>query len=135
MKIKLEVTFEPLTCANCGVNFALAEKYVSERRKDGHGFYCPNGHSLYFGNGENERLRKQAEDLKRQKERLEARNVHLRDQRDAAERSARAQKGVATRVKNRVAAGVCPCCNRTVSQLANHMKTKHPEYVEEARTS
>jgi hypothetical protein len=28
-----------------------------------------------------------------------------------------------------VAAGVCPCCKRTVKQLAAHMKEKHPEFV------
>jgi hypothetical protein len=26
---------------------------------------------------------------------------------------------------------VCPCCQRTVSQMARHIKTKHPEYVAE----
>jgi hypothetical protein len=25
-------------------------------------------------------------------------------------------------------AGVCPCCNRTFKQLADHMKVKHPDF-------
>lgn len=35
-------------------------------------------------------------------------------------------------LRNRAAAGVCPCCNRTFEQLGRHMTTKHPEYVKEA---
>lgn len=37
-------------------------------------------------------------------------------------------KGVATRLKNRAAHGVCPCCNRTFQQLARHMSAKHPDF-------
>ena len=47
----------------------------------------------------------------------------------AAERSAAAYKGHLTRVKRRVGNGVCPCCNRTFKNLADHMTTKHPDYA------
>jgi len=30
------------------------------------------------------------------------------------------------RVKRRINGGVCTCCNRTFTNLARHMKTKHP---------
>lgn len=40
-----------------------------------------------------------------------------------------AQRGVTTRIKNRVKHGVCPCCQRTFRQLAAHMKSKHPDFV------
>ncbi|HEX9950777.1 MAG TPA: hypothetical protein VGB53_03340 [Rubricoccaceae bacterium] len=36
-------------------------------------------------------------------------------------RRAAAQKGAHTRTKKRIAAGVCPCCNRTFQDLARHM--------------
>lgn len=49
---------------------------------------------------------------------------------DRMERSAAAQRGVLTRLKNRVAAGVCPCCHRSFKQLSEHMKMKHPDYTE-----
>lgn len=32
------------------------------------------------------------------------------------------------KLKKRASAGICPCCNRTVSQMARHMKSKHPEF-------
>jgi hypothetical protein len=50
----------------------------------------------------------------------------------AAEHSARAYKGQATRLRNRAKAGVCPCCKRTVSQLARHMASKHPDFSTDA---
>jgi hypothetical protein len=36
---------------------------------------------------------------------------------------------VATRIRNRIAAGVCPCCTRTFKNVARHIKDKHPTYV------
>ncbi|MBV6448554.1 hypothetical protein [Nitrosomonas sp.] len=58
--------------------------------------------------------------------RLETRNTHLVDQRDAAERSARAYKGQATKIKRRVGRGVCPCCNRHFENLERHMHMVFP---------
>lgn len=29
--------------------------------------------------------------------------------------------------QTRIGAGICPCCNRTFSQLARHMQSKHPD--------
>jgi hypothetical protein len=52
-------------------------------------------------------------------------------QRIEAEKSLVATKGVVTKLKKRGAAGVCPCCNRTVKQMAEHLAEKHPEYVQE----
>lgn len=34
----------------------------------------------------------------------------------------------AERLATRANHGVCPCCKRTFSQLARHMKTKHPDF-------
>lgn len=39
----------------------------------------------------------------------------------------KAERKLATH-KKRASAGVCPCCNRTVSQMARHMQAKHPDY-------
>ena len=41
-------------------------------------------------------------------------------------------KGQVTRIKKRVANGVCPCCNRTFKDLAAHMSTQHPDYIEQS---
>ena len=41
-----------------------------------------------------------------------------------------AAKGQLTKVKKRVGNGVCPCCTRSFTDLARHMESKHPAYVE-----
>jgi hypothetical protein len=51
--------------------------------------------------------------------------------RDAARRGAAAQKGQKTRIKNRIARGVCPCCNRSFADLGAHMQQKHPHFTEQ----
>lgn len=35
-------------------------------------------------------------------------------------------------MKNRVANGVCPCCNRHFENLERHMKGQHPDFQPEA---
>ncbi len=76
-------------------------------------------------------------------EKLEATLVTVKDQRDTARknlnqqrektrhktRQLAAQKGVTTRIKNRIGNGVCPCCKRTFTNLARHMKGQHPDYT------
>ena len=111
------------TSCYCGIEFAIPKSLKKWMLQDErNGCHCPNGHSMHFGNGELQRLRSEVE-------RTKQRNVHLQDQRDAAERSLTAQKGVNTKLKKRAANGVCPCCNRSFVQLARHMTTKHPDFV------
>lgn len=91
------------------------------------GFFCPNGHGLaYGGNTLKERLTR-AEQA-RDSARAYARSVQ--DQNDAERRSHAATKGQLTRVRKRIAAGVCPCCNRTFQNVARHMAGQHPDYAE-----
>jgi hypothetical protein len=126
-----ETTLEVTTCGVCGVLFAAPQRLLDSCREDGDSFFCPNGHSLVFNDYENKRL-------KRQLERERDRNAALAAQRDQAEAEARTQKGRATRfrndrdrIKGRVAAGVCPCCNRTFKNLERHMASQHPDWKEQ----
>lgn len=63
------------------------------------------------------------------------------EKREAIARAERATKkadkaeAARKRVVKRAAVGVCPCCTRTVHQLARHMKTKHPEFVVQETTN
>lgn len=107
----------------CGVLFAAPEHMLDKRREDGKSFYCPNGHSLVYGS-ENAKLKAQ---LQRERDRAGRLAARL----DQTEASRRAYKGQATRIKNRVSKGVCPCCNRSFRDLARHMKSKHPDFAAE----
>ena len=120
---------ESTTCANCGVMFAMPKKMLAERREDGASFYCPNGHSLVFKATEAQRLRKQLESTQQQVQQAYGYATHERDQRQAAERSNAALRGVITKTKKRAAAGVCQCCNRTFQDVARHMANQHPNYA------
>jgi hypothetical protein len=128
-KITTSVTLTTLECANCKMTFAITERFEADRRHDHKTFYCPAGHSNFYGGKTQEE--KLAEELSRERQRkaeLEDEVAWQRDQRNAAERRASAARGQITRLKNRAAAGVCPCCNRSFVALAKHMATKHPGF-------
>ncbi|MCA0332294.1 MAG: hypothetical protein LCI03_20715 [Actinobacteria bacterium] len=116
----------------CGIQHAVPQSLVDEQRRQFNRgqqqtpIYCPLGHPwIRSGESETERERKR-------RERAEARETALRDQLEAAERSARAYKGQATRLRNRAAAGVCPCCTRTFQNLQRHMASQHPTFAEKS---
>lgn len=111
-------------CCNCGVIFGMTDYYYNQRREDHKTFYCPNGH------GQSYTAETEAEKYKRLYNRECANSVDVRTRLEAATRSEERAKKKLADLKKRTAAGVCPCCTRTVSQLSEHMKAKHPEYRE-----
>jgi hypothetical protein len=78
------------------------------------------------------KLKKELEKKQAEVERAKRDAEYQRSQRETAERSSAAYRGKVTEIKNRVGRGVCPCCNRTFQNLMGHMKTKHPEFKENA---
>lgn len=126
-------TLTAIACAKCGVTFGLDAEFEERHRENHASFYCPNGHSNYFpGKTAMEKRVEQAEaDAKRAKADAE----WNRQRRESAEREAkiqthraRALKGAQTKLKKRIASGVCPCCQRSFDNLHRHMTTKHPKY-------
>jgi hypothetical protein len=69
--------------------------------------------------------------LRRDLDRAKQNAARLEDEAAAARRREIAAKGQLTKHRKRSAAGTCPCCNRTFANMGRHMKTKHPEFVEE----
>lgn len=122
-----------VSCGHCDVDFWMPRYLYESRKVDGLTWYCPVGHPRVFANtSEKEQLLKQVADLaaardfeNQQRRSAEREAILLRDE------TLRLQKSV-KRAKKRTANGVCPCCHRTVKQMAAHMKTKHPEYAKEA---
>lgn len=131
MAFTRQVTLTEMECGQCGVMFAIPETMQAEKLRDGGSWWCPNGHGRHYAEPEVDRLRSQLKAAK-------AREVHERDQRraaetarQAAERRAAAAWGQVTRLKNRAAAGVCPCCKRHFVNLERHMGSKHPDFTRE----
>ena len=119
------VEIDWISCARCGLVFGVPGSWSTSKRENHRLFHCPDGHPLsYHGKTEEEKLIQENKRLA-QKSRL------LKHSLDSTERSRRAQKGHMTRIKNRIAKGVCPCCNRQFKNLLDHMETKHPDWVDQ----
>lgn len=124
-----DTTLDVIECI-CGMTFAiprtLHQSALEHRGPDGWQISCPLGHTFHYtGKTDAEKLKAARDDLARERARLDQMQASLRGTKMNA---ARTRKELKT-LKQRVAHGVCPCCNRTFKQLASHMKRQHPEYV------
>ncbi len=130
--ITLKTTLELQTCAECGISFAAPERFMDARRDDHKTYYCPSGHSLWFPQASDaEKAQAEAEKYKRLWKDEQRYSAGVLNERNAAQKQLSASKGQMTKLKNRVANGVCPVCKRTFSPLSEHMHMEHPEYTEE----
>ena|SRR3990167_2056705 len=122
VNIQTQLGLRTIECCTCGVIFAVLEEFNASLRQTKQGFYCPNGHPQSYTKSPADKLRKELA-AKEQALAWEKERAASLDKQLARERKA------TTRLKRRVSVGVCPCCQRTVSQLARHMQTKHPDFV------
>ena len=115
-----------LQCGTCGVWHAFPETIYDHCRREGGFWHCPNGHSRGWKDGaDNTELQQ----LRRERDRLKQDAARLNDDlAEQARRAAAAEKKV-IQIRKRAAAGLCPCCNRTFSNVQRHMQTKHPNVV------
>lgn len=115
------------TCPVCGVGHAIPEALNTQAKRHGKSVFCPLGHSWIY-------TKTVEQDLAEAKRDAEYYRGRLKDEQAAhgrTERRLNATRGVVTRTKRRIAAGVCPCCKRTFQQLARHMAGQHPEYAQD----
>lgn len=113
-----------MSCCVCYIEFGIPDAMHKRARELGNfkiKFYCPVGHEQGFGESEIDKER-------RARQRAEQEQARLADEAAQAKRKLATTEKVLASHKKRAAAGVCPCCNRTVSQMARHMKTQHPDY-------
>jgi 3-methyladenine DNA glycosylase Mpg len=118
------ITLVTVECYSCAITFAVSAEWQKTRRNDHVTFYCPNGHAQSY------LAKSAAETLRVSLEREQREAASLRERAIGAERAKAKAEASLRRHKKRAAAGICPCCTRTVSQLAEHMKAKHPQYRE-----
>ena len=114
------VEIEMTECVECGIQFGVPKYWMDAARKDKRDIYCPNGHTLSFNDPQ------WARELKAAKESAK----WWRDEAERTARSLTATRGVVTKIKNRIANGVCPCCHRQFVNLQRHMTGQHPEFKE-----
>lgn len=122
-------TMSPMTCGECGILFNVPHAFKQKRLEDRKTWYCPNGHPRAYIESEADRLRREAEAVRKDAELAWSRFRDERAEHDAERRSHAATKGHLTRMRNRIAAGMCPWCKRNISQLREHVGEKHPEHA------
>lgn len=126
--VNRKVTLEVFECNGCHIMYGVPAGFLEDRRRTGDVFYCPNGCQRVYRETEADRLKAE---LAKQAQRLEQAETiagEYRERARSAERRLTANRGVITRLKNRAANGVCPCCNRSFEDLRRHMTTKHPDF-------
>jgi hypothetical protein len=124
MKTTIEIDTVQMQCGECGVFFWVTPEFYRERRERKLGWHCPNGHGRVFGTSKVDELKEQLQAERESRENLE---FELLAQKGAL----KAERARVTRLKKRVANGVCPCCHRSFVQLTRHMSTQHPKYGKE----
>jgi hypothetical protein len=124
------ITLETEICCNCGIPFAMPSDFRSVCLNDPlKFFYCPNGHRQHYEKSRESRLREEAEAQLRAKNlELEKAERQLWTETQERQRQERIAKKGARDLK-RLHNGVCSCCKRTFSNLAEHIKTEHPELI------
>lgn len=118
---------EDRVCGVCGIAWSAPKEFMDECRREGGNktFYCPNGHARVFKESDADKVRRELNSAKQ-----------LLAQRDdeiiAEQNRVKAEQKKVKKLTKRASAGLCPCCNRTVRQMALHMKNKHPSFKAEA---
>jgi hypothetical protein len=118
--------FTMMHCGECGIEFSVPEHWRKERKETGKGWHCPNGHARVYRESDLDKMRLERDRLRQEMARVE-------EEKSLALKRAIKAEAETKSIKKRAAAGVCPCCKRTVSALARHMETKHPEFVKESK--
>ena len=116
---------EVVQCGTCGIVHAIPRVRHQTAQREGGYWHCPNGHERGYRKGT------EATDLDRVRAELEAereRKTAALARANDAERERDQALTVLRRERRRTAAGTCPCCKRTFSQLARHMADKHPDH-------
>ena len=124
-------TLNVTACCTCDMAFGMTPSFEQRRRDDHAEFYCPAGHPQgFYAKNEVERL-KQRLRVTEESERF------YRDQAATARRSASAQRGQVTRLRNLVAKGICPVagCRRNFTNVREHMTTEHPDFHKHETTA
>jgi hypothetical protein len=125
--------FELRECISCGVLHAMPAVLTDRDRETGGYRYCPNGHQQGWPKEESEetKIRRERDRLKQDAARLNEEMVAARNEAFQQRERAIKSEAAAKRMKKRASAGSCPCCQRTFSNMAEHMKHQHPDFVVE----
>jgi len=112
-------------CWVCGVPFGISENLRDVIRESNGVLFCPKGCRLGLGESSISKLRKEKELAERS---LQAKLNEANHARLVAEKAQKKAIRDKRKVELRIAHGVCPCCNQTFVDIANHMVTEHKDF-------
>ena len=112
------------TCPTCHILHSFPKSLYDrlQETKPNHTVYCPVGHKWHY-RGETELVLE-----RRRRQAAEQTNARLAEDAAEADRKRLTAERALKRHKTRTKAGVCPCCTRTITNMARHMQTQHPDY-------
>ena len=123
-----------ITSCWCGVRLAIPDSLNRQAQsQSGMVIFCPLGHKFTYRESDADRQRKRAEEAEQLLRFARAARDAALDQADAAHRSAAAYKGHLTRIRNKIANGVCPVegCRRHFDNVQAHIVGQHPGWAAE----
>ena len=91
---------EELTMGCCGVTVWYPVNFLKDKRETKDTFYCPNGHARSYRTSELERLQKEMDQIRADRDDKQAKLEKLK-------------------------LGRCPFCWKTVKNLSGHISRKH----------
>lgn len=121
-------TFRVVSCYTCSLRFGITSELYKRAVTDAQGsIFCPacGNRTRWCESDDQKRIKELNEKLALSQQQLrnsQQQAMNEMSRRSAAEEAAKK----AERKLKRVNAGVCPCCNRTFQNLAQHMSLKHP---------
>lgn len=122
-----------ITSCWCGIRLAIPSDLYTHAYNNGQVVFCPLGHEFVWKETEAQRLAKKLKTAQAAAKFAWASASAARDQRDAANRTAAAYRGHLTRLRNKIANGVCPVpgCKRHFDNIQAHIATVHGAWAEE----
>ncbi len=124
--MNITTSLSVIHCSECNIAFAVDDAVDERWRENGKTFYCPKGHSQHYGDSVTKQLQREKKRLIAEQAKHDQTRAELRE----TEGRRRAEKGAKTKLKKRIANGVCPCCGRTFENLQRHMTSKHPDFAD-----
>ena len=120
-----------ITTCWCGLAQAIPSDLMRMAEQTGKAVWCPLGHEWVVKETELDRTKKRLEAAERQVRIAQNQRDGWRLEAEDAERSRRAYKGHLTRIRNKVANGVCPVagCRRHFDNVQAHIATQHPDWA------
>lgn len=133
--MNFSVSAETLTCcdSNCGISFSVPAWWLKGKRETHAWFFCPNGHRQHFtAETDEEKMRRERDIARQQLARAEQEKAEAETNAEKASKRAFKAEQAKKKLERRTAAGTCPCCRRTFSNMSTHMRKQHPDFVAEA---